>query len=534
MIKEKYYITTSIAYPNANPHIGYALELIQADFLARYQTLRGKQARLVTGLDEHGLKIQKAAAAAGQTPEDFVDGKAAVYKELADRLGIGYDRFIRTSDADHIETAQAMWRACSPYIYKKQYRAWYNIKEEEFLGLADDFADASAFNVDPAFVELIDEENYFFRLSDFAEPLLALLSDHAPASLKVYPENRRRELRNFVAQQGLQDISISREKSKLSWGIPVPDDDSQVMYVWFDALTNYVTAATRQCVEGQGSGKNSSGVDGRGFPTLSEYWPASLHCIGKDISRFHVLIWPAMLLAAGLPLPEAIMIHGFIISDGHKMSKSIGNVIEPLPILREDPERGGDRMRWFLLKEIPTTGDGDVTLDRYNDVVSADLADAFGNLVSRVWAMTLKYSGPTVPAPDTTKASERATQIGTLRRGLEKAVEEYDIASYVHQVFQFIRDCNALIDEKKPYLMAKDPAQANALSDLLYYLGESIRVASFALQPVIPKAIEVLKKSMFQPVDRWNVWDEGMVYGVWKPGDTLSQDKIILFPKENK
>ncbi|MBU6388985.1 methionine--tRNA ligase [Patescibacteria group bacterium] len=493
-----FYLTTSIVYPNANPHIGYALELVQADFLARYYRDQGRELYFLTGVDEHGLKLQRAAEAEGKTPRAFVDDKATVFRRLLEVLDISSDRFIRTTDPDHEAMAQAIWRACAANgdIYKKKYRAWYNVKEEEFLGLADEVDDPAWFGIDPRFIELIDEENYFFRLSKYKDRLVELLER---SEYKVLPKGRLQEMLNFVKEKGLSDISVSREASKLSWGIPVPDDASQVMYVWFDALTNYLTAAAT--------------VDGRGDIQVDEKWPADLHCVGKDIHRFHALIWPGMLLSAGLPLPKELLVHGFFTSGGQKMSKSIGNVVDPFA---EVSRFGKEAVRWFLLKETPMTGDADYTSERVQQVMEADLANDLGNLVSRVWTMCQKYCQGAVPESSVPVPLEKEWEAYHL------LVEERRVDEALKVAHGVLAACNKRIDEEKPWVLAKDPSQQARLHDLLYALLENIRQVTAMLRPALPDTAKRIEQELFAGHNL----NESLVPGA------LGSEPIILFPKE--
>lgn len=478
-----FFITTSIPYPNANPHIGFAMELAQADFLARYYRLSGQEVYFLTGLDEHGLKIQRSAEEKGVTAEEWVGEKSAVFQRLADQLGLSYDRFIRTTDADHVAMAQALWRAAvaSGDIYKKTYKAWYNVKEEEFLGLVDEHPDVDSFGIDPRFIEKIEEENYFFRLSRYKDRLLELLNN---GLYKVTPANRKQEVINFVLANGLQDISISRERSKLQWGIPVPDDDSQVMYVWFDALTNYLSA--------------SATVDGQGIIKISPIWPADLHCVGKDIIRFHALIWPAMLLSANLPIPKELLVHGFVNSGGQKMSKSVGNVIDPFPILER---YGADSVRWYLLKEVPTTDDGDFTLEHFKEVYTANLANDYGNLVSRVTKMVQTYQAGKV----TSRAkNELGGEISLTYARFQEGVEKRSIQTALQAVHQFIVRCNQYVEESKPWSLNKT-GQTELLAEVLADLMGGIRFITGMLQPVMPMITKRVITEVF-PNTNLEVW----------------------------
>ena len=508
-----YYITTSIHYPNAKPHMGHALELVQADFLARYQRRFGQvEVRFQSGLDEHGLKIQRTAEAEGLTTETFVERQQALFADLVEKLGVQPDRFIRTTEAAHKEMAQAIWRAAAKRgdIYKKVYRAWYDVKEEAFLGSADEITDPKVFGVDERFLELIEEENYFFTLSKYTAQITELLRSGTYA---IVPENRAKEMLSFIEDKGLQDISISRHRSKLAWGVPVPDDDSQVMYVWFDALTNYLTGA--------------ASVDGQGIIQPDAFWPANLHCVGKDISRFHALMWPAMLLSAGLALPEKLLVHGFVLGEaGRKMSKSLGNGVDPIELLER---YSSTTLRWYLLKEIPTTDDGSFTETRLREVYASDLANDFGNLVSRVLTMCQKYSDGAVPSYD----AERAGNVEQVI--IEQKWGEYHDAVArlaVHEALQAAHDlvvfANKRIEELKPWAMAKDPEKMSELHEFLYELLEVIRQVTLMYVPAMPDLYEAMVQNVFAQVG--DDVDQPQ-FGVLKPGTKLNQEPLILFPR---
>ena len=511
MENQEKYITTSIVYPNANPHLGYTMELCQGDFLARFYALKGYSVRFVTGIDEHGLKIQNTASKEGKTPEQFVSEKTLVYQKLADQLGLRYDRFIRTSDPDHIEMAQRLWMACYEKgdIYKKTYKAWYNIKEEEFLGHFDENPDPAVFGVDPKFVELIDEENYFFRMSKYQDQIVSLLENEV---YQVIPAGRKMELLMFIKDKGLQDISVSRDKSKLSWGVEVPNDPSQVMYVWFDALTNYLTAS-----------RNDEG----------QWWPAGLHVVGKDIARFHGLIWPAMLLSAGYPLPKKLLVHGFISCNGQKMSKSLGNVVDPFPLIAD---YGSDAVRWYLLREISTTDDGDFSQERFEQVYNSSLANDYGNLVSRVWTMIQKYSNGCVPAVDiSTFGNVEEMMVREAWSEYLDYVEELKIHQALARVQDLIVFCNRKIDESKPWVLAKssDPAVRAELDELLYEMLEIIRHITLMLSPVLVDTADKIRWNVFGFIDdvTWASFDAGSKWGLLEGGSKLGSEQIILFPK---
>jgi len=503
-------ISTAISYPNAKPHLGHALEFVQADFLARYYRLQGSEVFFQTGLDEHGQKIYRTAAEAGMEPHAFVEQQQHLFRGLLEALNIKPDRFIRTTDTDHREMSQAMWKKCfdAGDIYKKTYRAWYNVKEEEFLASADDVKDSSTFGVDMKFIELIEEENYFFRLSKYYDKLVNVLESKA---YEVVPSNRSHEVLNFI-KGGLQDVSISRQKDKLPWGIPVPGDDSQVMYVWFDALTNYLTGTATL---------NGDTI------VPNQFWPYSLHCVGKDIARFHAVMWPAMLLSAGLELPHQLLVHGFILSDGRKMSKSIGNVVDPHEAISV---AGTDATRWYLLAEIPTLDDGDFTLERLRAVYASDLANDFGNVVSRVVAMCKKYCEGGVPqvASEQVENLEK-TLISEAWQQYHAHIMERQIDKALEVVKGMVVFCNRRIEEQKPWAMAKEVSRKAELEELLYELIEMIRHVSVMLLPAMPNTIEHLHSTVFSGIP-----DEvchSVEWGKTPPGLKLPEEGIILFPR---
>src|SRR3989338_2326616 len=364
----KFYITTAIDYVNAKPHIGHAIEKIQADVLARFHRQKGDEVWFLTGTDEHGAKIARAAQAAGKDPKDFVDDGAGHFKDLKKALNLSWDDFIRTSSQKrHWPGAQKLWLKLfeAGDLYKKSYKGLYCVGHEAFI-TEKDLVDGKCRDHQTA-PELIEEENWFFRLSKYSDKIKSVIES---GELKIIPESRENEILSLI-RQGLEDVSFSRPRKDLSWGIPVPNDPEHTMYVWCDALTNYITAI------GYGQEQN---IEISKYRNFEYWWPADLHIIGKDILRFHTAIWPGMLLSAGLPLPKAIFVHGFITVEGQKMSKTIGNVIAPV----EQKKPGTDPVRYYLLREIPSYEDGDFSYKKFEERYNGDLANGIGNLVARV------------------------------------------------------------------------------------------------------------------------------------------------------
>lgn len=502
-MSNKFYITTSIAYVNARPHIGFAMEVIQADVLARYHRLIGDDTFYLTGTDEHGMKLEQAAAEQGKTPQQLVDENSAHFRDLGSLLTLSNDRFIRTTEKPHMEGAKKLWMKMMEAgdIYKGSYEGLYCVGCESFKTEKEIVDGVCPLHKKP--LEKIKEENYFFKLSKYSDEIKKRIQD---GQLLILPEARKHEILS-VLEEGLKDVSFSRPKKVLNWGIEVPGDTDQVMYVWCDALSNYITGI------GYGS-------DEKVFQT---YWPADVHLIGKDILRFHSAIWIGMLLSAGLRLPRAIYVHGFITSEGMKMSKSLNNVVDPVTVVSQF---GADALRYFLLKEIPTTDDGDFSKDRFKVVYESELADTYGNLVSRVLAMTAKYFDGKVPEFTMDKFSDFSLETERFWKSYDSAVNEFNLKVALELTIASAITANQFVETHKPWSLAKtDPEK---LPQVMYVLLEMIRQTTLALLPFIPTtAKKVLTYLGQNEVARFG---DLRKWGQLKAGTEL-QKAEPLFPK---
>jgi methionyl-tRNA synthetase len=465
--KQKFYITTAISYPNGAPHIGHAYEIVASDAIARFKRIDGYDVFFMTGTDEHGLKIQQTADRNGTTPKAFVDEMAAKFRAMADRLDCSYDRFIRTTDADHLPSTQELWRRMQERgdIYLSKYSGWYSVRDEAYY-------DESELTKQPdgtwraptgTPVEWIEEESYFFRLSAYQDRLL----EHYAANPDfISPETRRNEITSFV-RSGLQDLSISR--TTFNWGLPVPGDPKHVMYVWIDALNNYVT--------------------GCGFPDESnprwKYWPADVHIIGKDIVRFHTVYWPAFLMSADLPLPKRVFGHGFLFNKGEKMSKSVGNVIDPFDLA---DTYGVDQLRYFFMREVPFGQDGNYSHEAIVNRINADLANDLGNLAQRSLSMIAKNCEASVPQPGEFSQADQdmLRQADALPEKARGAMKDFAVHTALSEIWAVVAEANRYFASQEPWVLRKsDPARMNTV---LYVTAEVLRAVGILAQPFVPNA----------------------------------------------
>ncbi|MFY9461596.1 MAG: class I tRNA ligase family protein, partial [Candidatus Sungiibacteriota bacterium] len=468
--RQKFYITTAIDYVNAAPHIGHALEKIQADVLARYHRAKGSPVWFLTGTDEHGAKIARAADEAGENPKEFVDDNAGKFKELKEVLNLSWDDFIRTSDEKrHWPGAQKLWMKLHEAgdLYKKKYRGLYCVGHEAFV-TAKDLEEGICRDHQKG-PEVVEEENWFFRLSKYGDRIRKEIESER---LKIIPESRRNEILSLI-NEGLEDVSFSRPRKDLSWGIPVPNDSEHTMYVWCDALANYITAI--------GYGQEQP-------TTFDKWWPADLHVIGKDILRFHAAIWPGMLISAGLPLPKAIFVHGFITVEGQKMSKTIGNVIAPDELVKK---YGTDPVRYYLLREIPTWEDGDFSYKKFEERYNGDLANGIGNLVARVATLGEKFDTAHF---DFEKDIEDVIRVSCQAefKEYEHHVGELRLNEALIDVWRLVSLADKYINEKRPWAI-KDDAE---LARVILNAGYTISTIANLLEPFLPETAERIKKQI--------------------------------------
>jgi len=478
---EQYYVTTPIYYVNDDPHIGHAYTTLACDVLARFKRLDGFDVKFLTGTDEHGQKVEKSAAAAGIDTQEFTDKVSQNFRDLATFMNFSHDDFIRTTEERHKISSQAIWRrlADNGEIYLDSYSGWYAVRDEAFYAENELTAGADGKKVAPsgAEVEWVEEPSYFFRLSAWQDRLLKFYEDNPDF---ILPKTRRNEVVSFVSG-GLDDLSISR--TTFNWGIPVPGDEDHVMYVWLEALTNYITAV--------------------GFPEtetgeFATYWPADLHMVGKDILRFHAVYWPAFLMGAGLAPPKRVFAHGWWTNEGQKISKSLGNVIKPIQLVEK---YGLDQVRYYLMREVPFGNDGDFSHISMVNRMNGELANDFGNLAQRVLSMINKNCEAKVPAPgdmtddDKTLLEETHGLIGKVREGMD--VQGFNNA--LEAIWEVIRAANGFVDHQAPWKLAKEDTVR--MATVLYVLVETIRHMAILTQPYMPDASALMLDQLAVPED---------------------------------
>lgn len=460
--QKQLYITTAIPYVNGVPHIGNALDYLLADIWTRYQQQNGHEVRFQVGTDEHGNKIAAKAAEAGMDPKSFTDTMYGNFAELMKKVGASYTDFVRTTDDHHVQAVQYIWKQLEPYIYKGTYSGWYCIGHEAFFTDKEVQASGGVCPDHQAPFQQVSEENYFFKTSAFTEKIREAITS---GEMTIVPEFRKNEFLELI-KDGLADVSISRPKKNLTWGIPVPGDPTQIMYVWLDALANYITVI--------------------GYPDrpaeYQSFWPADVQVIGKDILRFHAGIWPAMLLGVGLALPKKLLVHGFVNIGGAKISKSVGNVVDPNQII---DSYGLDAFRYFFSRHIPTLDDGDFTWEKFENAYNGELGNDLGNLVQRVAGMITKYSAGVIGQSDQTEHDM------TLYHG---AMDSLEFNKAIDEVWNMIRSLNQYIDTVKPWDIAKrvgkDAEAEEHLSEVLAHCAGALVQIGDLLHPFMPSVAE--------------------------------------------
>ena len=488
MSKPKFYITTAIPYANGAPHIGHAYERIATDAIARFKRLDGFDVLFVTGMDEHGQKMQQTAAREGITPLQLADRTAAQFEEMGEQLNARADDILRTTEQRHKNSVQEIWRrmAANGDIYLSKYSGWYSVRDEAYYGEDEiEERDSRRFAIKTGTpVEWVEEESYFFKLSAYAPKLLELYEKRPDF---IVPEHYRNEIVAFV-KRGLNDLSISR--TTFDWGVQVPDDPKHVMYVWVDALTNYLSAT--------------------GFPDThaprAAFWPASAHVIGKDITRFHAIYWPAFLLSAGLPVPEQVVVHGFLFSRGEKMSKSVGNVVAPSDLVRT---YGVDQTRYFFLREVPFGQDGNYSHEAIVNRINADLANDLGNLAQRSLSMIAKNCGGVVPKHGafTEADNEILAAADGIHAEARAAHETHSINKALDAIWRVVADANRYFAGQEPWALKKtEPAR---MDTVLYVTAEVLRVIGIMAQPYIPASAASLLQLLSINNDARNFADLG-------------------------
>eukprot|EP00768_Dysnectes_brevis_P000653 gnl/Dysnectes_brevis/1143_a1277_3353.p1 GENE.gnl/Dysnectes_brevis/1143_a1277_3353~~gnl/Dysnectes_brevis/1143_a1277_3353.p1 ORF type:complete len:582 (+),score=191.17 gnl/Dysnectes_brevis/1143_a1277_3353:143-1888(+) len=520
-----YYVTTPIYYVNGAPHIGHVYTTLLADAVHRYQTLTGRKSIMQTGTDEHGQKVQQTAEAKGVAPQQWCDQLCHTFKTCFDVFGFEPTRFIRTTDLDHVAAATHLWRTLAEagHIYKAKYSGWYCVSDETFVPEKDthmvqkgeEEIRVSVESGQP--VSWVEEENYMFRLSSFEQPLIDYYESHPGV---IVPAFRQAEVLKFI-RGGLRDISISRSASKIHWGIPVPDDEEHVMYVWIDALTNYLTGA--------------------GYPGAPTGWPADVHLLGKDIMRFHCVYWPAFLLGASIPLPKLWFVHGWWMVGDRKIGKSLGNAFDPVEIATE---LGVDVLRYYLLREGTPENDSSVTRDAIVLKLNSDLANGLGNLLLRCWATSLcpsrQWPEPAFDRADMATVPEEAQELvaatNRLHDQVSVAMREIRTARALESIMGVVTQINAYLQSTAPWKLVKlekagDEAAGASRRNIIYLASECLRIVGTLLQPFMPDRMARLLTQLGVPEDFRAIDASTLLVGRGVPGTPLGPKQDILFPK---
>jgi len=507
--RQSYYITTAISYPNDAPHIGHAYEAVATDAFARFRRLQGKDVFFLTGTDEHGIKMLQTARKQGISPAELADRNTPKFREMVEVLDCSHDDFITTREGRHERSAQELWRRMQEAgdIYLGKYAGWYSVRDEAYYDESEltEGQDSTKLSPQGTPVEWVEEDSYFFRLSAFQDRLLA----HYEANPDfIGPSTRANEVKSFV-RGGLQDLSVSR--TTFDWGVPVPGDPKHIMYVWVDALTNYITGV---------------GFPDEASPSFQKFWPADVHIIGKDIIRFHAVYWPAFLMSAGIALPKQVFGHGFLYNRGEKMSKSVGNVVDPFVLTRD---YGVDQIRYFLLRDVPFGQDGNYSRDGIVQRINADLANDLGNLAQRSLSMIAKNCDGIIPAPGVlTEADEAILRAAdTLLPRVEEAIDAFAIHRALEIVWRLIADANRYFAGEEPWAHKK--TNPERMGTILYVAAEVVRQAAILVQAVMPSSGAKLLDLLSVPADARDFLQLGPAERL-KPGTELPAPTPV-FPR---